>query len=192
MQYDLQGRDPIGRGPILVAIDSSGSMSERLGTFSKEMWAKAVMLALLAIARRQRRDMAVLHFSDGVQLKTFYFPWKSGSAVDHRVLVACAEQYYGGGTEFEPWMREALKLVDEARFELADVVCISDGLALLNKGIMAEWQSRRERRGMRCFSVLLGTRQGKQLLEQLSDQLLTINDLSAESDDELLRSVFSL
>ncbi len=196
MQYDLRGREPVGKGPIIVALDSSGSMSERLGHEqsgeSKEMWAKGVMLALLAIARKQRRDMAVLHFSDGNQLKTFRFPWRDGSPPDHRRLMACAEHYYGGGTEFEPWMRETLKLVDEARFELADIVCISDGLVAMNKEMIAEWQSRRERRGMRCYSVLLGTRQGRDVLEQISDQVLTVNDLSAESDGELLRSVFSL
>ncbi|MBF6611578.1 MAG: VWA domain-containing protein [Chloroflexi bacterium] len=192
MQYHLQGRDPVGKGPILIAIDSSGSMSERLGTFSKEMWAKAVTLALLAIARRQRRDMAVLHFSDGAQLKTFFFPWKSGSVVDHRLLVACAEHYFGGGTEFEPWMREALKLVEQAPFELADVVCISDGLTVLSKGVISDWQSCRERRGMRCYSVLLGTQQGRNLLDQISDQVLSLADLSPDSDEDVLKSVFVL
>ena len=37
LQCHLQGRDPSGRGPILIVIDSSGYMFERLGTFSKEM-----------------------------------------------------------------------------------------------------------------------------------------------------------
>ena len=33
--------------------------------------------------------------------------------------------FYGGGTAFEPWMRAALRLIDEAAFDRADVIAIS-------------------------------------------------------------------
>jgi len=39
-QYELQGREKQGQGPIILAIDSSGSM---LG--QKELWSKAIFLA---------------------------------------------------------------------------------------------------------------------------------------------------
>jgi hypothetical protein len=61
MQYDLIGHEPEGQGPIIIAIDESGSMMTDYGGMTGEVWSKAVMLALLSIARLQKRDLAVLH-----------------------------------------------------------------------------------------------------------------------------------
>src|SRR5947209_5654121 len=85
MQIDLRGHEKEGRGPLVIVLDSSGSMIWLLGAkLSKEVWAKAVMLALLAIARKQKRDAVVYHFSsvDGrgkKQLKSFLFPKGEGT-----------------------------------------------------------------------------------------------------------------
>jgi hypothetical protein len=56
IQYELLGNEKQGQGPIILAVDTSVSMTEALGGISKDVWAKAVMLALMAIARLQERD----------------------------------------------------------------------------------------------------------------------------------------
>src|SRR5262247_4362543 len=73
LQYELEGRESEGRGPIILALDESGSMSETLGGVVKEAWSKSVMLGLLAIAHHQKRDLAVIHFSEPNQLRTNVF-----------------------------------------------------------------------------------------------------------------------
>jgi uncharacterized protein with von Willebrand factor type A (vWA) domain len=55
MQYDLIGHEPKGRGPIIIAIDESGSMTTDYGGMTGEVWSKAVMLALLSIATAEAR-----------------------------------------------------------------------------------------------------------------------------------------
>jgi uncharacterized protein with von Willebrand factor type A (vWA) domain len=91
LQYALVGHEPQGRGPIVLALDSSGSMAG-----PKDVWAKAVALALLAIAGKQRRDLAVLHFGGAPEeLRAFRFA--RGQASPHELL-ACAGLFYGGGT----------------------------------------------------------------------------------------------
>ncbi len=57
-QYELLGADRGGRGPLVVCVDASGSMAG-----ARELWAKAVALALLEIARRQNRRAEALVFS---------------------------------------------------------------------------------------------------------------------------------
>jgi uncharacterized protein with von Willebrand factor type A (vWA) domain len=74
MQYDLIGHEPEGQGPIIVAIDESGSMDADYGGMTGEVWSKAVMLALLSIARLHKRDLAVIHFSGLGDLKIDLFP----------------------------------------------------------------------------------------------------------------------
>src|SRR5262249_24542325 len=74
MQYDLIGHEPEGQGPIIIAVDESGSMITNHGGLTGEIWSKAVMLALLSIARSQKRVLAVIHFSGPDDLRLDLFP----------------------------------------------------------------------------------------------------------------------
>jgi len=189
MQYDLIGHEKQGQGPIILALDSSGSMQETAGAagMTKEVWSKAVMLAILAIARLQQRDMAVLHFSSRDQLAVYEFP--KGQAT-HTQTIASVEQFYGGGTVFEPWMAQALRLVDQATYTKADVICVSDGLTSIDARVRQEWQERRMQRGMRVVSVLIGTQDGAGALAEISDAVLELERL--EEDLLVLERVFEV
>lgn len=194
LQRKMVGYQKQGRGPIIVIIDSSGSMRSWLGKTSKEAWSKAVALALLAIARKQKRDFAIIHFSDEEyrtgkpQLKSFVFP--QGQA-RHTDLVATTEFYFGGGTEFEPWMQEALKLVEDSRFTRADVICVSDGEVVISPELEASWNRRRKAKGTRCWSVYLNDNTyWSQTLARISDGLVTIDSIAAESN--ALQMMFSI
>jgi uncharacterized protein with von Willebrand factor type A (vWA) domain len=179
-QYELKGREKQGQGPIILAIDSSGSMSG-----PKELWSKAIFLALLSIARLQKRDMACIHFSDS--LKLWQYP--KGQAAYPEVIASC-EYFEGGGTPFEPWMKQALTLVDEARYHKAYVICISDGLSSIGAEMRAAWTRRRQEREMRCYAILIGTRYGAEVLGLISDALMTIDNL--EADQAVLETIFAV
>lgn len=187
MQYELTGNEPKGKGPIIFAVDSSGSMSSRLGNMTAEVWSKSVMLAILAIARKQKRDAVVMHFSSRSQLRTFRFTEGQAS---YNQLIECADHFYGGGTYFEGWMRQAATIIKDAKFDKADIICISDGLASISDAFVKRWQQIRETNGTRCLSVLIGTDQGIESLEKISDGVMTINDLS--KDTAVLKELFSI
>ncbi len=187
-QYDLIGSERQGRGPLIVALDESGSMAEPLGAGpTKEVWSKAVALALLAIARLQRRDCAVIHFAGGTETPLHRFPKGEGTYPD---VIACLDTFLGGGTAFEPWMARALALVEEAAFDRADVIAISDGLTTIEPGMIARWNRVRAARGMRAFAVLIGTNEGAGALASITDALLTLADLGA--DREVLATIFAV
>lgn len=187
LQYELEGREPEGRGPIILALDESGSMSERLGGVVKEVWGKSVMLGLLAIARRQKRDLAVLHFSGPNQLRICVFPKGESAPLD---LIDEVEFFFGGGTVFERWMEEAARLVDQDRFDRADVIVVSDGIAPVSKRTEAEWRKRRAERRMRCYGVLIGADQGIEALARISDAVMTLEDLRQDLD--VLETIFAI
>src|SRR5579859_1481984 len=152
LQYDLHCYRMQGQGPIIMALDSSGSMHDQMDGLSKEVWSKAVAMALVAIAHQQERDIAIIHFSHQI---TSYQRFKRGVATVSE-LVGCCEHFHGGGTAFEPWMRKALELIDTAEFDRADVICISDGLTNIGSDMVQQWNTRRRERGMRTFGILLG------------------------------------
>src|SRR6266498_3206764 len=187
LQYELEGRESEGRGPIILALDESGSMSESLGGVVKEAWGKSVMLGLLAIARRQKRDLAVIHFSGPNQLRTSVFPNGESSPLN---LIDEVEFFFGGGTVFDRWMEEAARLVDEDRFDRADVIVVSDGIAFISERAVAEWLRRRAERKMRCYGVLIGTDQGVKALGRISDAVMTLDDLRRDLD--VLETIFAI
>ena len=186
-QYDLIGHKPQGQGPIILAIDESGSMTADYGGVTGEVWSKAVMLALLSIARLQKRDFAVLHFSGPNNLKIERFPKGAATPVQ---TMACASHFFGGGTVFEPWMEQAMLLVEEAVFERADVICLSDGIASVTETAQAEWQKKRAARKTRAYGILIGTTQGEEVMEQLTDAVFCLDDLRA--DLPALETIFSV
>lgn len=186
-QYDLIGHEPQGQGPIILAIDESGSMTADYGGVTGEVWSKAVMLALLSIARLQGRDFAALHFSGAHNLNVERFP--KGMATPAQTMT-CASHFFGGGTVFEPWMEQALAMVEEAAFEKADVVCLSDGIADVAADAQVEWQKKRAARKTRAYGILIGTSQGEEVMDQLTDAVFCLEDLRA--DLPALETIFSV
>jgi uncharacterized protein with von Willebrand factor type A (vWA) domain len=188
LQYALIGSEKQGQGPIILAIDSSGSMGTQMQGFTREAWSKAVMLALLAIARKQKRDMAVIYFS-GLEdaLVTFHFPKGCSTYIE---VLGCTETFIGGLTAFEPWMHRALELVDGSAFNRADVICVSDGLTSIHPSVQAEWKVRRHTRQMRAYGVLIGTDAGARLLASVTDALMILGNLT--DDTQVLETLFSV
>jgi uncharacterized protein with von Willebrand factor type A (vWA) domain len=154
---------------------------------TKEAWTKACMLAILAIARLHKRDMAVIHF--GTEIKTWIFPKGIAKPQD---LIECADFFMSAGNEDYPlWMKAALKLVDESKFEKADVICLADGQSQISNEALKEWDKRRKEREMRCYSVLIGDwGYGHGFLEKISDSVQTISNLSEDKD--VLTKMFSV
>ena len=145
------------------------------------------MLALLSIARMQKRDFAVIHFSGAGNLKVERFP--KGAATPAQTM-ACASHFFGGGTVFESWMEQAMLLVEDAMFEKADVICPSDGIAAVSEAAQAEWQKKRAARKTRAYGILIGTTHGEEVMGQLTDAVFCLDDLRA--DLPALETIFSV
>lgn len=188
LQYELIGNEKQGQGPIILAIDSSGSMGTEMQGISREAWSKAVMLSLLAIARKQKRDMVVIYFSGAEDdLVSFHFPKGQSTYLE---VLECTEAFIGGLTAFEPWMRMALTLVDDSAFNRADVICVSDGLTSIPASVRTDWQQRRQNRDMRAYGVLIGTSDGAGVLASVTDAMMTLDNLA--EDTGVLETIFAV
>ena len=117
MQYQLVGQEPLGKGPLVVVLDKSGSMDG-----PRDIWATAVALALLDEAQRARRVFALLAFDYAVKHESVVKP---GEALPEQALfTACA-----GGTEIGVALRRGLDLIQQHQGALkkADLVLVTDG-----------------------------------------------------------------
>lgn len=118
MQYAMRGSSDAGRGPLVIALDESGSMHNTRG-----QWAKAAAVALTRVAWEDNRTVAVVHWSTSATTRTL----RPG---DHKGLLAMIQHWMGGGTTLGLALENAADLVDELQKKGdrgADVVLVTDG-----------------------------------------------------------------
>ena len=196
-QYDLRGDDRHGRGPVIVCVDGSGSMSG-----ARELWAKAVALALLDIARRQGRAARAIVFS-GPEGPLEEFDLTKGGhlhgrrPVDLAAVVKLAECFPGGGTDFEKPLSAALEAARTQALSGADVVFITDGEATISDAFA-------EKRDLAVLAVLVDDPRGGERprtkgedpmaraaheLGKVADRLTTVTELTSAAARDIFRGI---
>lgn len=177
--YDTVGEEHAGRGPIVLAVDESGSMSG-----DRNVWAKALAMVLLNIARREKRDFAYVGFSSGDQVKTFLF--KVRDSLEAQAIVDMAGHFFGGGTTPVIALAAADKVMEQAEFRKADVTMVTDGEASFG----SEDKRLRDKmaaRGVRFHGVGIGTGRGGQpyrYLADLTEDTVSVHDFDLQDPSE--------
>ncbi len=105
LSYQTRGRERVGRGPLIICLDASASMTATitgndLGVSaadpSREAWAKAVTLALVDHAAHTvpPREVIVIRFSTDID-SVHHFPADRRPTVEE--ILALAEAWQSGG-----------------------------------------------------------------------------------------------
>ncbi|MCI2421141.1 VWA domain-containing protein [Saccharopolyspora sp. K220] len=182
MLYNSQGTQRAGQGAIIACIDCSGTMRIQHRGITREAWAKACALALLDQARAAGRDFVGILFSSHNQVETFLFP---GGNNDLDTVLAFAEKFWGGGTDFTTPLRTAADLLqteaDIAHRQRGDIVLITDGIASVDASWQHQWVETKAALGFRAFAVAIGDDSAVQpgaVLTRLCDNVRAIDDLT--------------
>lgn len=104
------------RGPMVICIDTSGSMFG-----APERIAKALALAILEIALKQKRRAYLISFSTGI--KTIEM---TGMEENVDKMIDFLRMSFHGGTDIQPALEETVKVLKNDAFAKADVLIISD------------------------------------------------------------------
>jgi uncharacterized protein with von Willebrand factor type A (vWA) domain len=182
LSYSLRGADERGRGPMIVCLDGSGSMSG-----DKEIWSKAVALTLLEIARRQRRLFRFICFSSAdTPLFTLDLNPRERHEVQIDRALEVAEYFPGGGTDFEVPLDAAVDCLRVARYRRGDVVLITDGECRVSPEWQARFRAEKDRLGFSLFSVLIDVGPSTVgTLAELSDRVTAVSTLTDDAAREL-------
>ncbi|MCC5640166.1 VWA domain-containing protein [Nostoc sp. CHAB 5844] len=177
LQYKIVGKEKKSKGPLIVCLDSSGSMAGLPDT-----WAKAVTAVLLQIAHKDNRHFRVIHFDIRVR-RTDDFPSKHH---DYRKFLDSMLSFYsGGGTNWEPALFEAMKCLDNTKsLHKADIVLITDALCDIRQEVIEKLKSNKQHLQTNIFSILIGNHSEKNLTK-FSDRIWVIKDLSSEADYQI-------
>lgn len=187
LQKKLQYKQEQSKGPVICVTDCSYSM---IG--DRENWAKAVELALLKIAQRQKRDFVAMHFSDYDQLRVFEHPKGDASLQD---MLNMADHFLGGQTDYDNWMQRAMSYVESAQYDKADVILLSDGLPSRPSRRLNDWSKMREERGVNVLAVYISTDRNypvPEILTRMCDKVYLIADLVDDTAQQALSAVFSV
>ena len=182
IQYSLRGVEEKGKGPMIVCLDGSSSMSG-----DKEIWSKAVTLTLLEIARKQRRLFRSICFSSAdTPLQILDMNPRDRYEVETKTIMDLAEYFPGGGTDFQTPLDAALECLRQSRFKKGDIVFITDGECQVEPQWAENFRQQKERLGFSLFSILIDTGPASLgTLKEFSDRISTINQLTGDEAKEI-------
>lgn len=173
--FDTKGKDRKGRGPIIICMDESSSM-----TSIKEQ-SKAFCIALLMIARQQKRDFAIIPFASVVgEVQLF----KKGQATSKQIM-DFSERFLGGGTNYEHPLLESLNILMKSEFNKADILFVTDGSSFLPTSFIDEFNEVKKKKQFECSAIVLTNLFNAvdlTLVGRFSDRIIEVNELF-EADD---------
>jgi hypothetical protein len=164
LQYRLEGKETLGKGPLVVAIDKSGSMEG-----DRDIWATAVALALLDVAQHEQRPFALLCFDGAVKHESIVLP---GAALPEAALFIPAD----GGTDIDNVVRRGLEIIERRPGALreADVVLITDGGS--DPAGAPELRERALKLGVTVLGIAIDVEPSR--LEPWCDEVIAAHDMS--------------
>ena len=117
VEEEIQVAEDDKKGPIIICIDTSGSM---IGI--PETVAKAVTLYLATRAMKQKRNCYLINFSTRIETMDLTYP----NTMDN--LIEFLRLSFNGGTDPMPALRHSIKTMNAENYKKSDLLFISDFL----------------------------------------------------------------
>lgn len=170
MQYKKTKNKPQGKGPIVAALDCSASMEGE-----SELWSKAVGLAMLRLAKEQKRTFVGILYSQQID----YVLVAPKGKVDGEDLLEFAERFSRGGTNYKPPLKKAMEFIKEEALKGADILFVSDGIASLDKSFLKHFNDFKQQMNCQCIGVFLisDLKENPVILNQFCDEVVTLDAL---------------
>ncbi|MGB9928237.1 MAG: vWA domain-containing protein [Methanosarcina sp.] len=155
LSYQLLGKHYAGpprlkpKGPMIVLVDTSGSMHGAPQTLAKS--------AVLAMAKRilsQHRDMKVILFASTSQHLEIELTGKRKMSEKFLNFLLYT---FGGGTDFNTALASGLKSLKEKDFQGADLLFITDGKSeISDELVLARWREAKKKFNAKVYSLIVG------------------------------------
>lgn len=183
LSYKMANQYKKNRGPMVVCIDTSGSMGG-----NREIWSKSVAIGLLEIARYQHRNYAAIIFESSVR-DTIVIPWDELSPDK---IVDVAEKFYSGGTNFDRPLQSAYDLLKTSQFNNGDIVFITDGDCSVAHSFMIKFKQLKEQKLFSVIGIKIGSASAE-TMKDFCDQVYEIDEVTdpSDCDSEIVHNIFN-
>lgn len=178
LSYGMKGQEPQARGPIVVLLDESASMN---AADQRNVWSKAVCLALLSTATRQKRAWHLVAFNTGIRREVAVPVGKATPALIAEALdTRCA-----GGTNFDLPVLRAVEIIRGSKsMKRADVVVITDGESDMDPPTVEAAKKLTKEQGVSWFVVGVGAdaESGVRALARIATSSVAVHDTNGKQD----------
>ncbi len=140
------------RGPVVVILDTSGSMEG-----APETIAKAVILQLAGVAFMERRRMFLYNFSAAGDVLELELSLEGPGLGAMMYLISSS--FHGGTDVVEP-IRRACARLKEPAFRQADLLIASDGEFAVPREVLARMSRARKHAALRVHGLAVGAGAG--------------------------------
>lgn len=174
-----RGIEKVGKGPIVVLVDESGSMEMK----DRIIQAKAMALTMGWIARHQKRWIAFASFSGESSHHAFAMPPRSWN---QQSLMEWLNHFYNGGTSLNAlcnvlptmwWPQFIQQGMPQGK---TDVLLITDGIVPVSEHHKQQFLAWKQQSQAKLYGIVLESEAG--VLEDLCDQYWLAKDLSLDGD----------
>lgn len=179
----LHAPEAVGRGPIVVVCDESGSMMGEPNEMSK-----AFALSMGWIARYQKRFICFVSFSGGNNGEYLAMP---PNQWDDSALMDWIEHFYGGGTSVQVPLVELPRKWEELGCPKGktDVICITDGVLNVPDEIRESYLAWKAENNVKLYSIMLdahgyfnGGDKSRNHMELISERCWYVKDLGVKQE----------
>jgi uncharacterized protein with von Willebrand factor type A (vWA) domain len=184
-QYKMGGKEKLGRGPLVVLDDVSGSME---GTPNME--AKALCLAMLGLAQKQKRHFRLIQFDTCVKRIDDFAPKEK----DLGRMLSAMGYFSNGGTNFMRPLDSAVECIEKySQYKGADILLITDGEAPLYDSWLEEFNKKQKHLCFEVYALAIGSADTGVLKRFIKpENIITIPSLGSLSADEQVSELFAI
>lgn len=184
--YKKDGIKKVGRGPIIVDHDKSGSMRG-----NKDDWSTALTLAMLEVAQKEKRNFGYIPYQH--QIVASHVKNIPAGELDPDDIMDIAELDSSGGTTFMPVLDESIRCLESDRYKKGDIVFITDGDCGITDEWLKEFKKKKEQLQFNVLTVLINLDGGasRATVEKFSDQIITLSSI-ADLDPVNAKQIFNL
>jgi uncharacterized protein with von Willebrand factor type A (vWA) domain len=180
LQLKLSGKESKQQGPIIFVVDTSGSQNPY------EVMTKATVLAMLDVARIQKRSFGVVWFDSHVSRVDYL---RAGDNVSTSEIMSMLEHWTSGGTNFETALDMAVQMIhDDGEFSDADIIMVTDGACNTSDGWDQRFKTYKQDLKFTMYSVLTHGRY-QSTVQKWSDQVWQIADLMSGAVQDKVYSI---
>ena len=154
-------------GPMLVCVDTSGSMQG-----GAEAVAKATVLEAVRVAHAQKRPCHIFAFGGPDEVMEMELTVDT-EGIER--LIGFLGQTFRGGTDICGPLDKAITKLEDQRWQLADLLIASDGEFGATSDVVARLENAKQELGLRVQGVLIGDRETIGLLE-VADSVYWVRD----------------
>ena len=145
IQQIVEIQEDIEQGPVIICVDTSGSMQG-----APETIAKAITLFMATRAIKQKRACFLINFS--TQIETLDLSGNIG--ILH--VIEFLQRSFRGGTDASPALAHALKIMEKESYNKADLLMISDFLMASTSTAIQEKIATAKLNNNKFYSLAIG------------------------------------